>query len=94
MEVEQSILLHANPEVIAWERDNLVYRSRRMTGAEQVGECQEAKMHWMRNTVQSSWPEVVHQNGSTSSRSAAVVLQNYVTASISTVKPLLSDPSA
>jgi hypothetical protein len=64
-----------------------------MTGAEQVGACQEAKMHWMRNTLQSSSPEVVHQNGSTSSRSAAVLIE-YATTSIHTVKPLLSDPSA
>jgi hypothetical protein len=41
MELKTTILLHANSEVILWDWDNLVKRSRGMTGAELVARHQD-----------------------------------------------------
>jgi hypothetical protein len=93
MELETSILLHVDPEVILWDWHDLVDLSRGMTGAELVGACQEAKMRWMCNILLLSSPGVFDQDGSLSSQVATLLL-GYVKTSIHTVKPLLSDPSA
>ena len=68
----------------AWDWGRLIELSEGMTGAEIVGACQEAKLHWIRDNLLSDPTRMTE----------AMFKQDYIFNAIMSVKPLLSDPSA
>ena len=69
---------------LAWNWSTLVELSAGMTGAEIVGACQEAKLHWMRDNLPSDL----------ACTTEVQFKQDYVVNALMFVKPLLSDPLA
>ena len=64
-----------------------------MTGAEIVGGCQEAKMHWMRELLlkQTEEPE---RSGNDGRGDDEFLQQHYIVNALASIKPLLSNPEA
>ncbi|KAG7373527.1 ATPase family associated with various cellular activities AAA [Nitzschia inconspicua] len=74
-----------------WNWNELVGLSEGLTGAELVGACQEAKMHWMRDTLLDT---SVRGDTMDPSNIHARMLKDYISNALHLTKPLLSDPSA
>jgi len=76
---------------MSWNLDLriLVELSAGMTGAEIVGACQEAKIHWMREIVLNTQPARAHDLNKLKFQP-----QDCVVDALTNVKPMLSDPEA
>lgn len=76
-----------------WNWDALLDLSEGMTGAEVVGACQEAKMHWLRDNLLGPHDGAM-MDFCVDGGNGASDLQKHVLKTMSAVKPLLSDPAA
>ena len=86
---------------MSWDSDFsiLVELSEGMTGAEIVGACQEAKIHWMRETFLSD-DSTSDDPASDNPATGGSIIENeffqqdYIVNALMSIKPLLSNPEA
>jgi len=81
---------------MSWDLDFsiLVELSEGMTGAEIVGACQEAKIHWMKETFLSDDSASDKPATDSSIIEDEFFQQDYIVNALMSIKPLLSNPEA